>query len=63
MYFAIKSTPKVSVSNFWGAVHFLCPYKKPPIKPYKIKLSSLTSNTPSTLAKSMASAPPSPSAS
>ncbi|MGK8251622.1 hypothetical protein [Moraxella lacunata] len=20
MYFAIKSTPKVSVSNFWGAV-------------------------------------------
>ncbi|MGK8250855.1 hypothetical protein [Moraxella lacunata] len=21
MYFAIKSTPKVSVSNFWGAVH------------------------------------------
>ncbi|WP_228144575.1 transposase, partial [Moraxella lacunata] len=21
VYFAIKSTPKVSVSNFWGAVH------------------------------------------
>ncbi|MGK8252189.1 hypothetical protein [Moraxella lacunata] len=23
MYFAIKSTPKVSVSNFWGAVQGL----------------------------------------
>ncbi|MGK8252744.1 hypothetical protein [Moraxella lacunata] len=23
MYFAIKSTPKVSVSNFWGAVQRL----------------------------------------
>ncbi|OBX60851.1 hypothetical protein A9309_09280 [Moraxella lacunata] len=25
MYFAIKSTPKVSVSNFWGAVQ-ICPF-------------------------------------